>query len=86
MAGDNELLGYIRNDIQEIKRDIAAIRDNGKSYMLKEDCANIAGKCDSRLANFVTKAEFNPVKYCVFSLVMVILAQVARLIMEGGVK
>ncbi len=102
MANDQDMLSFIRDDIQEIKRDVSEIRKDNKGYMLKMDCNALGGKCDVRLAGYatktevnpireaqkslVTKAEFNPVKYVVFSLVMVILAQVARMIVTGGIE
>ncbi len=84
MANDQDILNYIREDVKEIKRSIEALRQRDQEFMLKTECASMAGKCDERLKTFVTKTEFGPVKYIVFSLVMVILAQVVRMVVAGG--
>ncbi len=85
-ASDKEILGYIRDDISEIKQSISEMRTQNLSYQLKADCNARSGQCDQRLSGFVSKNEFGPVKYVVFSLVMVILAQVVRMIVTSGVK
>ena len=85
-SADKEALSFIREGISDIKQDISEMRKQNFNYMLKADCNALGGKCDERLKGFVTKTEYGPVKYVVFSLVMVILAQVVRMIVTSGVK
>ncbi len=51
--------------------------------MLKTDCTNLSGKCDDRFKVYVTKAEFSPVRFVVYALVVATLTQVIRLIVAG---
>jgi len=90
MASDQEILNYIREDVKSLRRemnanlhdlkaDIGKIRDQSGDYMLKCECINRKGECTERLSKFVTKGEFNLVRYIVIGVVMLILAQVVMM-------